>query len=601
MDAKPTTPVQPICITCSKKKVKCDLGKQNPCSNCAKAKAKCVPYDRKRKREELKTKSPAVKKEKKGEKEKSAEKDDSGQTPAKARRPPRIDTLAAELDAIQSQEVPDATVKRHLSYDEAMFTPTLPNANSQLPLEDMRLLREEGAFTFPSNEIQEELIATFMEYGHVWMPIIDPAWFSGTDTSYLLLQAMFLAASRMTSQPNEYGDTVEFYRRAKLLFFFGIERNPLISIASALLLHWYNPVGPETPPTDTSVFWLRTAESIAFQIGLHKEPSAKDRGRGFKRRLWWAIVLRDSLISAGAGQPRTLNPKDTAVVPPVLDDFPEVDAHARVFPVYVTISQMLGDTVERCLRDELTPECQRGLESLLFRWVKQDFPCVTGPFPGFSFEARQVLVTYLATLVILDRSSALGGSPSARSLLASSFIAGLYREFLERDEVCRLGSAFTFYALCAGTILVSAAQVKELWGVLNEETIMLKATLQVLSRQWGSGSAAASLLQKLGDDSGKQSKMTEIPRLNEEARPFFEGLDTRWCRLWGPIVDYIHEQPDLSLHSRPSKRGVLEEYAALRPNGPPPLPITYPAGKSKDVNSDGGGLWLLSRTPSSPR
>lgn len=130
-----------------------------------------------------------------------------------------------------------------------------------------------------------------MEFGQVWTPIIDPAWLTGTTPSFLLLQSIFVAASRMTTQPNEYGLSSDFYRRAKLLFFFGVERDPLISVTSAILLHWYNPVGPETVSTDTGGFWLRAAESIAFQIGLHKEPSVKDRQRGLRRRLWWTLVV----------------------------------------------------------------------------------------------------------------------------------------------------------------------------------------------------------------------------------------------------------------------------------------------------------------------
>lgn len=122
---------------------------------------------------------------------------------------------------------------------------------------------------------------------------MEPEWLDGgSPVSYLLLQAICLAASRVTKESSGvYGSSADFYRRAKLLFFFGHERDPTISIVSTILLNWYNPVGPETISTDTSGFWLRTAEALAFQIGLHKEPSRMEKQKGLRRRLWWTLVV----------------------------------------------------------------------------------------------------------------------------------------------------------------------------------------------------------------------------------------------------------------------------------------------------------------------
>ncbi|KAL4981721.1 hypothetical protein BDW68DRAFT_171959 [Aspergillus falconensis] len=88
-----------------------------------------------------------------------------------------------------------------------------------------------------------------------------------------------------------------------------------------------------------------------------------------------------------------------------------------------------------------------------------------GPFPGYSMEARLVVVAYLE-----DRS-ALDEALSARSVLAASFIAGLFREILERDDLCRLGVAFAFYGSCAGLILVRRPEstVCRRWWVRNPD------------------------------------------------------------------------------------------------------------------------------------
>lgn len=206
-------------------------------------------------------------------------------------------------DVIETYRGRDLYLGRHVSFDEAIASPSPyqrdPDPGSRLSPADLELLTHQGAFQLPPKYIQDEYIAAYMQYCNTWTPIVDPAWLhsngTGKSVSYLLLQSILLAASRVTKQPCDsmHGSTADFYRRAKLLFFFGHERDPLISIVSAVLLHWYNPVGPETISTDTSGFWLRTAEAIAFQVGLHKEPGSgvNVRERGLRRRLWWTLVV----------------------------------------------------------------------------------------------------------------------------------------------------------------------------------------------------------------------------------------------------------------------------------------------------------------------
>lgn len=185
----------------------------------------------------------------------------------------------------------DRYLGRHVSFDEAIASEAGSEsvAGVKTSLADVELLTHQGAFQLPVKSVQDEYVAAYMQYCNIWTPIVDPEWLNGSSVSYLLLQSIFLAASRVTKQPP--GKSADFYRKAKLLFFFGNERDPLVSIASAVLLHWFNPVGPETISTDTSGFWLRTAEAIAFQIGLHNEPRPDSRHAKLRRRLWWTLVV----------------------------------------------------------------------------------------------------------------------------------------------------------------------------------------------------------------------------------------------------------------------------------------------------------------------
>lgn len=157
---------------------------------------------------------------------------------------------------------------------------------------DIDMLRQQKAFDVPPKVIRDHLINSFMQFCEPWTPILDPTWLTNEDASSpLLQQAIFLAGSRVSSTSRGYASSEDFYRRAKLLFFFGCETNPVISVVAATLLQWYNPVGPENISTDTSGFWIRTAGAIAFQIGLHKEPPPEANNRVLRRRLWWSLVV----------------------------------------------------------------------------------------------------------------------------------------------------------------------------------------------------------------------------------------------------------------------------------------------------------------------
>lgn len=172
-----------------------------------------------------------------------------------------------------------------------------PIGDADEPTEDdHHLLRLQGAFEIPPRAVRDGLINTFMERCSPWMPIVERSWLeeSGAQKpSMLLLQSIFVAASRVTSAPavTAYASTHQFYRRAKALFWSGYEKNPLTVVAAVCILHWYNPEGPEHVSTNTSGFWRYVGVGLAHQIGLQKEPiNGKDAA--LRRRLWWTLFVR---------------------------------------------------------------------------------------------------------------------------------------------------------------------------------------------------------------------------------------------------------------------------------------------------------------------
>ncbi|KAJ5803653.1 uncharacterized protein N7503_006103 [Penicillium pulvis] len=426
-------------------------------------------------------------------------------------------------------------------FDENMVKPgheatyTSPKASAA----DLQMLREQGAFELPPISIQKQLMDSFNKYCAPWTPVVDPKWLDEkTPPSMLLLQSIFLAGSRVSKAHLDYGSSEVFYRRAKLLFFFGGGHGSLISIVAACLLHWYNPVGPEDVSTDTSGFWIRTAGAMAFQIGLHKEPSLNAKDRGLRRRLWWSLVIRDNVISVGVGRPRTINLRDSDVLPPSMKDFPKKDFQAQLFLAYCTISCLLGDTVECCLRREISRQRRVDLENAVYRWAKQVIPklhssaTIQEDVMTCQLEVKQLLVMYFVGLTILHRSPTPNSVPPAASLVASSFIAGIYEDFLLRDELRYLGPVFAFYPLCAGLSLLSCCRYPQLQSTAEHEMTVMKLSLQKLSERWLSAVGPLRALNKLTEKVRELEPFDGTPTLDFDTTAFFEGFDVKMCKQW---------------------------------------------------------------------
>lgn len=165
----------------------------------------------------------------------------------------------------------------------------------RLSPEEHAILNIHKAFDLPSLAVQRTLIDSFMAHCAPCMPIVESSWLRERGTlaeppSLLLLQSVFVAGSRLAAASNISASSEIYYRRAKALFFSSYESNPVIKIASACLLNLWNPSAPEEVSLDSSNFWLRVAVSIAYQIGLHREP-LKGKFSSYRRRLWWTLVV----------------------------------------------------------------------------------------------------------------------------------------------------------------------------------------------------------------------------------------------------------------------------------------------------------------------
>jgi hypothetical protein len=151
----------------------------------------------------------------------------------------------------------------------------------------------------------------------------------------------------------------------------------------------------------------------------------------------------------------------------------------------------------------------------------------------YNFKARQLALYYFVILIILHRSEGPGTPASTASLVASSFVAGIFEDFLSRDELRYLGPAFAFYALAGGLSALTGYRYAGLESVAEDEYNVISLSLQHLSDRWGSAEGALRSLKAARKTVTRQPQLTGAPAcISSDALTFFVDFGPDLCRQW---------------------------------------------------------------------
>lgn len=369
------------CVICHKKKVRCDIDDipGDVCTPCARDGYECVPRERKRKRFTFSPSPPPQRHNKmrsldatnsdefndghpptlpnSGSYSSANGVEHSGSTSFAGGSPlvaQHAEPSYPTPNQNSSKDVPEPThgaSNNNVSYLgrlEYLRNDVPVNDDAGLPNEmprrlsdtDLTILKIQRVEELPPKSIRDSFMDAYWTRCHPWTPIVERDWIGDNHNSLLLQHAMLLAGSRV-SPPHKHYPPNQFYKKAKVLFWMGAERDPIITIAATLLLHWWNPEGPESVSIDTSSFWLRICTGLAYQVGLHREPTGKPNA-GLRKRIWWSLVVRDCLINAGHGRPRAIDLKLADVSPISNLDLDSAPSTSGLFSSYVGISCILG-------------------------------------------------------------------------------------------------------------------------------------------------------------------------------------------------------------------------------------------------------------------
>ncbi|KAH0536119.1 hypothetical protein FGG08_006985 [Glutinoglossum americanum] len=220
--------------------------------------------------------------------------------------------------------------------------PTLPDYIKPLPVriapDDVEYLAKKGALTVPEVGLRNELLRSYLEYVHPYMPLLELHNFlnivergngSTGKLSLLLFQAVMFAGTAFVDMKHlgDAGYTSRkaarkaFFQKTRLLYDFDYEHDRIALVQALLLMtYWY-----ETPDDQKDTWhWMGVAISLSHTIGLHRNPGKSKMDHKRQRlwkRIWWSCFMRDRLVALGMRRPTRIKSEDYDVPILTLDDF----------------------------------------------------------------------------------------------------------------------------------------------------------------------------------------------------------------------------------------------------------------------------------------
>ncbi|KAF2206961.1 hypothetical protein CERZMDRAFT_102811 [Cercospora zeae-maydis SCOH1-5] len=181
--------------------------------------------------------------------------------------------------------------------------------------DDHAFLREQGCLELPQKGVFRDLMFIYFKFVHPNLPIVPQELFwsrwhgdefvLGT-FSLLLVRAMIYAASGYANASllsalgfaNRREARNASYRKAKLVFDFEADRDPISNAQSCLLLTYET----STMQLRINSSWLAHAIRFARMAraeSYYRYQTSDNHRAKLLKRLWWGIVFRDRILSLG--------------------------------------------------------------------------------------------------------------------------------------------------------------------------------------------------------------------------------------------------------------------------------------------------------------
>ncbi|KAF7455256.1 Cutinase transcription factor 1 alpha [Pyrenophora tritici-repentis] len=470
------------CVTCNARRVKCDVTDRQPCSNCIAGNVQCETRESRRGKHvrkpraetEVRTQtspiapvsSPQRHDDEVAASHVLASLSSNFHSPLNTQAPVTGSPYQLGTPAVSSEHQSNTSGVENAQHEDAVFLgessslryvtgepsaaaaerrqscfrhaiPRAVRAEALVPEWETErrvarkiALQAEGAFTFPPTEVRGELLEAYFKWFHPHFAILDEedfwASYYGFEFSGLLLQAMMfigvIHCEESTLNNLGWGNRHRakwlFYIRAKDIYDATVETNKVIVIQALFLMSFWR-AGPLLEKD--ARHWLGTAISLSQTRALHRSGGdTEEKLTRLKRRLWWAIYVRERQCATALGLPCRIRDKDCDIEPLSLADFtsafkPSTSSDDRNCYTTYAISMLqlavfLGRVVDAGYLPNRTliPEDRSRIRDDLYKWRK-DLPTpmqmYTDNGDAPNFQACMLHLAYNNLLILLDRTS----------------------------------------------------------------------------------------------------------------------------------------------------------------------------------------------------
>ncbi|KAF2114277.1 cutinase transcription factor 1 alpha [Lophiotrema nucula] len=373
-------------------------------------------------------------------------------------RPPSQDDGLSPMNEGSEEEEEDGAVflgesnsLRYLTDDRDPKVPSPPSAGfrhsipsavkangitqweSERRREKIKALQLDGTFSFPLAKIRQELLESYFRWFHPQFAVVDEpeVWklHSQGTLSPLLLQAMlFIGAIHCDDETilalgwgSRHRVRYIFYNRAKDIYDADCEVKKLTVIQSLFLISFWRAAALREKDAR---HWLGAAISLAQSKALHRSGGSHEPHiLKLRRRLWWAIYIRERQCAAALGLPTQIRDEDCDVESLSPDDFrtafdpstsaSTVEAHTAFGLGMTELAKILGNVMHYGYLPNrpMTGEVRTQLRDELLQWM-HSLPRVmhlssdAGGPP--SLQAGMLHLKYNNLLILLHRSRFIG-------------------------------------------------------------------------------------------------------------------------------------------------------------------------------------------------
>jgi len=235
---------------------------------------------------------------------------------------------------------------------------------------------------------------------------------------------------------------------------------------------------------------------------------------------------------------------------PSLHDFSPGNTIAPVFIAYVDLAVIIGRFVNHSIRknsielqiSEIGPRLQQWIQALPPALRMSPATYATDSLNEYSaidiLNFCQLNVTYYAAVAMLYRARTSDGAFPTAAVLAGSVIAGIFEDFLARDQVRHLGPVYTFYLLVASIALLSCYKYEDIWLTAQEDLKIISHAQDEMKKKWPSAIGSIRSFDKMYNTTiTTQTREKKLPQqsLDGTQCDLLSGVDAFGGAMWSAI------------------------------------------------------------------